>query len=266
MRATPRPEEDRLLAVHYASRETRRSQVFAGYDVYGEPDGPISMHYFFYVVRLDGDLIVIDTGFSAAAAARRGYTPHCLLPEALSVLEIDPATVRTLVLTHLHFDHTGYVSLFTGAEILLQRAEWEFWQKDGHRGQFEWLSEPTDIDAVAAAIQDGRVRLLDGDHAVNDRMSLLLTPGHTPGQQIIDLRLGRRMILASDAAHYYEELEWDRPFSATTSLEAAYHSFDRLRELSNEPGVELVAGHDPEVSSRWKRDSGWGSPQIFEIG
>ena len=59
-------------------------------------------------------------------------------------------------------------------------------------------------------------------------------------------------MLASDAVHYYEELERDRPFSIVASLADMYAAFDRIRALA-EAGARVVAGHDPLVAERFGR-------------
>jgi glyoxylase-like metal-dependent hydrolase (beta-lactamase superfamily II) len=59
------------------------------------------------------------------------------------------------------------------------------------------------------------------------------------------------VVLASDAMHYYEEVERDRPFAIVADLEGMYRSFDALREMRSQPGCVLVAGHDPAVMTRF---------------
>ena len=62
---------------------------------------------------------------------------------------------------------------------------------------------------------------------------------------------GGPVILASDAIHYYEELELDRPFEVLVDLAEMYEGYDLLRELQKLPGAVLVPGHDPEVAERF---------------
>ena len=62
--------------------------------------------------------------------------------------------------------------------------------------------------------------------------------------------VGGPVILASDAVHYYEELERDRPFSIVASLADMYAAFDQIRELAS-GGARVVAGHDPLVAERF---------------
>jgi hypothetical protein len=58
-------------------------------------------------------------------------------------------------------------------------------------------------------------------------------------------------VLASDALHFYEEVERDRPFAILADLPAMYRAYDTLAQLATEPGTHLVAGHDPLVRSRF---------------
>ncbi len=58
-------------------------------------------------------------------------------------------------------------------------------------------------------------------------------------------------ILASDAVHYYEELELDRPFEVLVDMEEMYLGYDLIRKLEQLPGAVLVPGHDPAVVERF---------------
>jgi hypothetical protein len=62
-------------------------------------------------------------------------------------------------------------------------------------------------------------------------------------------------VLASDALHFYEEVERDRPFAILADLPAMYRAYDTLAQLASQPGTHLVAGHDPAVRDRFARYS-----------
>jgi glyoxylase-like metal-dependent hydrolase (beta-lactamase superfamily II) len=70
------------------------------------------------------------------------------------------------------------------------------------------------------------------------------------------------VVLASDAVHYYEELERDRPFSTVASLADMYAAFDQIRDLARD-GALVVAGHDPLVADLFRGRSG--SPDVITI-
>ena len=59
------------------------------------------------------------------------------------------------------------------------------------------------------------------------------------------------VVLTSDAVHFYEELEADRPFGVVADLERMYGAYDLVKELGSAPGAVIVPGHDPEVMARF---------------
>ena len=77
------------------------------------------------------------------------------------------------------------------------------------------------------------------------------------------------VVLASDAAHYYEVLEYDRPFNLFTSLPDMYRAYDIVRDLATRPQTRVIAGHDPLWSARCSRRSGpsvWTSQRLCPHG
>jgi glyoxylase-like metal-dependent hydrolase (beta-lactamase superfamily II) len=62
-------------------------------------------------------------------------------------------------------------------------------------------------------------------------------------------------VLASDASHFYANIEQERPFPIVADVHAMLEGYDRLRELASEPRL-LVPGHDPEVMRRFKPAAG----------
>jgi glyoxylase-like metal-dependent hydrolase (beta-lactamase superfamily II) len=231
---------------------TTKSDCFHRYHSYGEEDEPLRMDYFFWLVRDGERTIVVDTGFDPAVGARRGRTCLCPPVEALARLGVDPAGVSKLVLTHLHYDHTGNLDAFPAAEVYVPRRELEFWSgPQASRRQFAVHAEPDEIGRLVAAEREGRVRLVEGSEAVAPGVTLACVGGHSPGQAMVLVDgSARTIVLASDALHYYEELERDRPFDVVVDLAAMYEAYDTLRGLEEKGGV-LVAGHDPAVCERF---------------
>ncbi|PXY22351.1 N-acyl homoserine lactonase family protein [Prauserella muralis] len=240
-----------VLAVRYATRETVASQVYLNHHVYAEPDRPMRMDYFFWVLRNDVRTIVVDTGFTPQVGDRRGRTTTCGVPEALRRLGIDPAAVGQVVVTHAHYDHAGNLGLFGAAEVLISNAEFEFWTGPyAWRVQFGHSAERADVEELARLARAGRLTRFTGRHRPAPGVELQEVGGHTPGQVIALVRAaGGTVVLASDAVHYYEELDRDRPFVAVADLRAMYAGFDRIRALAED--AVLVPGHDPEVLTRF---------------
>jgi glyoxylase-like metal-dependent hydrolase (beta-lactamase superfamily II) len=244
-----------VTAVRYGTLETTLSDVYYRYSAYGEPDGPARMDYFFWIVRDadDGETILVDTGFHPAAARRRGRA--CLIEPAaaMAALGITPDSGARILLTHLHYDHIGNLDVLPDAELLVPAVELDFWLGPlGRRGQFADAVEPPELDRLRAAVEEGRVRRLVGGEELADGVHAVHLGGHSPGQMaLVVFGTGDPVVLASDAVHFYEEYERDRPFAVIADLAEVYEGYDTLRELSGAPGSHMVPGHDPAVMQRY---------------
>ena len=71
-------------------------------------------------------------------------------------------------------------------------------------------------------------------------------------------------MLASDALHFYEEVERDRPFAIVADLPGMYRAYDILADLASQPNTWLVAGHDPLVRTRFGPAAG--APDVTDLG
>ncbi|GHE80625.1 MBL fold hydrolase [Amycolatopsis deserti] len=268
---SPDVADDRyeILVVRHGELNTRRSHVFLNYEDYGEPDGPFTLGYYFWVVRNQSRTVVFDTGFSREAAIRRGRTVLLEPPEALRQLGVEPAADVTVVLSHGHYDHAGNLDYFENAPVLMARAEFEFWRGPGARHHhFASLAEPAELGHLDVLEKSGRLRLTDGEVVVAPGITLAELPGHTPGQVVllVDTPAGR-VLLASDAVHFDEELDRDMPFRHMCDLVDAYGSLDRLRDLRDSGEVcAVIAGHETRVMERYPPLPGTLGEHVVVIG
>jgi glyoxylase-like metal-dependent hydrolase (beta-lactamase superfamily II) len=242
-----------VLAVRYGMRTAHKSDSFLNYQVYGEPDAELPMDYFFWVVRDARRTVVVDCGFDPQVGRRRGRTTLVDPVQALHGLGIDPSTVDTLVVSHAHYDHIGNLDAFPAAEIVLARREYEFWTGPyAGRLQFAHSTEADELARLAKAGADGRLRLVEDSLDLAPGLELVVVGGHTPGQLVAQVAVpDGAAILAADALHFYEELERDRPFFVVSDLLEMYRGLDLLREMSEDQGRRLVAGHDRQVGERF---------------
>lgn len=244
-----------VIAVRYGTRETTRAESFHCYEVYGEDDAPLTMDYFFWLLRdPHGQTIVVDSGFDTEVGEERGRTVVVEPATAMRSLGVEPETVRTVVVTHLHYDHIGNLELFPQAELVVARKDLDFWTGPvADRRFFADLVVPSELEVVTGAASAGRVRLVEDDLVVAPGLRALRVGGHSPGQLILLVDTGDgQCVLASDAIHYAEELDRDMPFALFTELADMYRGYDVLREL-RDGGRTIVPGHDPAVMEQFER-------------
>jgi glyoxylase-like metal-dependent hydrolase (beta-lactamase superfamily II) len=200
-----------------------------------------------YLIADDEHRILVDTGLNPDAIADpvAHYEDPALAmfkfeQNASIADQIDLSTLTGVVLTHLHFDHAGGLTLVPDSvPVYLQRREWDATQdKETKERNF---FHPRDY----APIGD-RVTLVDGDHDLlgDGSIQLLSTPGHTPGHQSV--RVGEELVIGGDVVHYASGLDDHRFPLFADDHEAQEASAERLRELRDQ-GLEVTPGHDPEL-------------------
>ena len=175
-----------------------------------------------------------------------------LIDFALSNL-VNAGLRRIVVLTHLHYDHSGYLAAFPRARFWVQERELAFWTgRHAARGEIGRIVEPPDIVELVRLNFERRVRFVAGDEEMADGIGLHLVGGHAPGLQVVTVETGDGpLVLASDAAHFYANLELDRPYTIVHSLPGMYDAFDRVRALAGGDDARIVPGHDPLVLERF---------------
>lgn len=213
-----------------------------------DPDQRIRFPVPAYLVETDSERILIDTGLNPCAVGDpQGYYQR---PEAgLFELElevdiaaqVDLSTLTRVVLTHLHFDHAGALALLpSSVPIYLQRSEWEGAHDAATvRRNFFY---PRDYQIL----EDRDVVFVEGDHDLlgDGSITLLLTPGHTPGHQSVIV--GENLVLGGDVAHFSATLDDKRFPVFADDFSAQARSVDRLRRL-RDSGMTVIPGHDPDV-------------------
>jgi glyoxylase-like metal-dependent hydrolase (beta-lactamase superfamily II) len=242
-----------VYAIKYAHHARRASENFIG----GDPhDGPMPLDYFVWLIRGEGREIVVDTGFSAPMAAKR-RRDHLRCPaEGLGLLNADAKKIKDVVITHLHYDHVGNFDLFPAATFHLQDLEMHY-ATGRHMGQpvFSGAYEVEEVVGMVRRAYAGRVRFHDGDAELAPGVSLHLIGGHTMGLQVVRVATRRGwVVVASDASHFYANMEQVRPFPIVYSVADMVEGYGRLRALADSP-AHIIPGHDPLVLERYPAPS-----------
>lgn len=251
---SPAERTYRVTIVKYGTRETVRSEVYLNHHLYDEPDGPIRMDYFFWLVRNADRTIVVDTGFSAAGGARRKRTLLLDPGAAFDALGVDRAAGPPVVVTHAHYDHIGNLDLFPASSLTIAAAEYAFWTGPyADRTLLHHSVEDVELDYLRRAEREGRVRTFERDVELAPGVRVIRVGGHTPGQSVVTVNTSAgTVLLASDAVHYYEEYQRSMPFSQAACLVDMYAGFEQIRAMLDTGAARhLVAGHDPDTLARF---------------
>ena len=238
-----------IYAVQYARRETTSTELFYG-DYH---DTPMKMAYFVWALVNDQHTVVVDLGFTEEIGTRRGREFMRCPSVGLAELGIDCASVSHVIVSHMHYDHVGNYDLFPNATFYLQEDEMRFYTgKYVRHAAFRRSIEVDDVVAMVRYNYEGRLTLVDGVREIVPGVHVHRVGGHTAGLQIVTAQtaLGRA-VLATDASHYYHNIEKDVPFMVLHDLPGMYDSFERMRELADKPEL-IVPGHDPLVLDRLK--------------
>lgn len=238
-------EPYKVYAVKYAEHRRTASSNFMG----GDPhDGPMPMDYFIWVATNSTGTWIIDTGFNQKTAQARGRDFIRCPAASLKCLDIDAATVKDVIITHLHYDHVGNFDLFPSARYHLQEKEMQF--ATGRHMAHKYAHEAYDVENVVGVVREvyqGRVQFHDGDTVLTPGLSVHLVGGHTMGLQVVRVFTERGwIVLASDASHYYRNFVENRPFPIVFSVEDMVIGWDRMRALADSDN-HIVPGHDPVV-------------------
>jgi glyoxylase-like metal-dependent hydrolase (beta-lactamase superfamily II) len=262
-----------VLAVKYGYRVTSRAESYLNYHLYGEPDADLDIDYYFWVISGGGEVVLVDTGFAPEVGDRKRRAHYTTPADVLPALGIGAGDVTAIVISHAHWDHTGNVRQFPRAQLVMSEAEYAFWTSPlAGRAHFAAHSEPGEIALLAQARKEDRLTLFTGGYTLAPGIELTEVGGHTPGQLLASVATpdggpdgNSTVVLASDALHFYEEVERDRPFAILADLPAMYRAYDTLAQLAKQPGTRLVAGHDPLVRARFARHAVTGVPGGVEV-
>jgi N-acyl homoserine lactone hydrolase len=215
--------------------------------------GRVAVPVPFYVVEHPDGVALFDCGLPSAMGDPQDRFRQALQSQDLDVtfgpeetvtshlerLDIDPAAIRYVVLSHLHFDHVGGLHQIPNATVVVQRQEWAAGFEDEVAQRYFLRKRFYDLGH--------RIQQIDGEHDLfgDGSVTCIPSPGHTPGHQSLRVRNGQGdHILVGDACYNSQVVE-SRDFPAFSDHGVMNRSLDGLL-ARREPGTVMVFGHDPD--------------------
>jgi glyoxylase-like metal-dependent hydrolase (beta-lactamase superfamily II) len=165
--------------------------------------------------------------------------PENFLPNQLKLLDLEIKDIDLVVISHLHYDHAGFLAEFKGIPVVIQKDElryayspdW-FYKEVYYRQDFDY----PDIDYIT----------INGDYEIEDGIKIISLPGHTPGTQGMLIKASNGgAIFTSDAIYTLENfIPKKRKQGFDWSTSAWGESVDKVRLLSKVQKLEIFPGHD----------------------
>jgi glyoxylase-like metal-dependent hydrolase (beta-lactamase superfamily II) len=156
-----------------------------------------------FLLDLGGRKLLVDAGSGTAMQPTLGK-----LPENLRAAGASPATITTILLTHLHSDHANGLidaagnAVYPNADLVLHEQESRFYlERDANDTDSERVRRTLTQSKKATAPYRGRIRTVPDGEALPG-ISAVLQPGHTPGHTcwLIQSR-GARLLIWGDIVH-----------------------------------------------------------------
>jgi glyoxylase-like metal-dependent hydrolase (beta-lactamase superfamily II) len=154
---------------------------------------------------------------------------------------VTPAQIKYLAISHTHPDHIGNVEQFPQATLLVQKAEYE-WPSPFGVGRFK---------------PEHPVIKLEGDYDVfgDGSVTIIATPGHTPGHQslLVNLRKSGAILLSGDAVHFKDNWDNRRVPTINFDKDKTVASMQRIADVLAKEKAELWINHDKAQTDSLKK-------------
>jgi glyoxylase-like metal-dependent hydrolase (beta-lactamase superfamily II) len=211
-----------------------------------------------YLIKHWQGWMLWDTGVADAIAAMPdGQKPadpratHWKRPKTLTSqleqLGVKPSDIKYVAVSHTHPDHVGNVEMFPQAMLLVQKAEYE-WPGANNAPRFKPEHPVTKLEGDKDVFGDGSVTIIS-------------TPGHTPGHQSLLVKLSRTgaLLLSGDAVHFQSNWENRRVPALNTGQEQTRTSMQRMADILAKEKATLWINHD-----KAQRDTLKMAPEYYE--
>jgi glyoxylase-like metal-dependent hydrolase (beta-lactamase superfamily II) len=218
---------------------------WSGHEHLLDPERQMTLPVGCFVVRTGAEVVLIDAG---AGVVRDDMFDCGAMLTNLSAIGIAASDVTTILVTHLHTDHCGWLDgpdgpTFANATIRVGAADWDYFvtTRSGGRRRAERLS--TVADRVETIDRDGTV--------IAPGIVTRSTPGHTPGHTSAVIESGgERVIVLGDALHcpaQLTETEWE--FLYDTDPAVARRTRAALVREAHVAGTSLLPCHFPNMAA-----------------
>ncbi|RHX92095.1 hydrolase [Leptospira stimsonii] len=208
-----------------------------------EVDGNREIVYLFYLIRIPGRNILVDSGFLNDSYKRKfGFVSYERPDLLLKECGIEPKEISDIVLTHFHFDHAGGIFLFPSANIHIQNHDLELLTQQTHF--------PNQSVYLNGLKKRNQLHSFNGAYSLVPDMQILFTGGHTPGSQALEwvVSIENQFLITGDECYLIQECKngIGLPKNAAFSIKRNRDFLEYVQILSGK-GTRILTLHDPLI-------------------
>jgi glyoxylase-like metal-dependent hydrolase (beta-lactamase superfamily II) len=238
---------------------------------FATPEGQMIISFQCFALRSRGRNVMIDTciGNDRHREFDVFTNMHTTFLEDLTIAGFPHGEITDVLCTHLHFDHVGWntrlvngkwIPTFPQARYLFGRKEWAHWKHLRDTNGYHHMDHL--VDSIDPVMEAGLVTFIEPDFRITEEVSLIPTPGHTPGHvSVLIQSRGQSAVITGDMMHNPIQIavpddegrfDMDKPQAARTrrAFVERFNNTDTL--VIGSHFAEPTAGHIVPDGSRWK--------------
>jgi glyoxylase-like metal-dependent hydrolase (beta-lactamase superfamily II) len=179
------------------------------------------------------------------------------LKPQLEAIGYEPSDIEYLSFSHYHIDHTANANMFAGSTWLVEQPERDI--------MFSDKPAPVRADKNYSALKDSKTKIIPADSGYDvfgdGTVIIKPAPGHTPGHQVLLLKLRKTglVLVAGDLYHYNEERNTDHVPNFEYNKEQSLASRAKIEAFLKQSGAQLWIEHDYTANAKLKK-----SPAYYE--
>ena len=208
-------------------------------DTYAFPGLKLTFVYSCYLIKHGDEYMLWDTGH---AMTMPNVAPKVSIVDQLAKIDVKPEQIKYVGISHFHADHTGQISSFPKATLLIGAREWDAIsspkpaQGVNYKPFESWIKGDSKVEPQA----------LDKDVFGDGSVIVLRTPGHTPGHSSLLVKLAQTgpVIVTGDAVHFRENWDSDGVPAFNFDRAQTVASIERLKKIAANSKATVIIQHD----------------------
>lgn len=228
------------------------------------------------LLKSSGKNILIDTGIGGfwEDKFKQIYRVEykSLLETSLEENGIKPEEISDVILTHLHFDHTGGSTKLSDGKWIPAFPNAKYHVQKKH---FEWAINPSERDKASFVqnrfmplIEHGVLNFIDGENSFDDEIEFIIINGHTPGQQMVKISdTSNTLLYCGDLMPFSSHIPVPYVMGYDLQPIVTVEEKKKILPRAAAEGWKLYFEHDPyfAMATVAKSDKGFTAKEKFEL-